>query len=79
MGVSLYKASFSGLPILKSKGNLHFFEEVIMDGQYFQVAWLKDDKQNNCTALYGSQPLAVIERNADSHFIIEKRNENEYE
>lgn len=79
MGVSLYEASFSGLPILKSKGDLHYFEEVIMDGQYFQVAWLKVDKQNSCTALYGSQPLAVIERNADSHFIIGERNENEYE
>lgn len=71
MRVSLYEANYSGLPILKDKGDLRFFEEVIMDGCYYQVAWLKDNRQNRCVALYGSRPLSVIEEGpAENNFMI---------
>jgi hypothetical protein len=48
----------SELPILDSKENFKYIEEVSGDGRYRQVAWQKI--ANNYIALYGQEELKVI-------------------
>lgn len=49
----------SELPILDSKENFKYIEEVSGDGRYRQVAWQKIT--SNYIALYGQKELKVID------------------
>lgn len=60
---TIYTAYLSELPILAEKGNYCFLNEIISDGQYMQVAWLKGSNRNECIALYGKSPIKVLDKN----------------
>lgn len=49
----------SELPVLDSKENFKYIEEVSGDGRYRQVAWQKI--ASNYIALYGQKELKVID------------------
>lgn len=48
----------SELPVLDSKENFKYIEEVSGDGRYCQVAWQK--VASNYIALYGQKELKII-------------------